>query len=175
MGDDPFDARLALRGGGLLAAFNAAGVLAAADVHVAQRLAALGGEDDERVALAAALAVRGPRLGHVFADLATIRDTATVESDEAVDLSGLPWPEPAAWAGRVGASPLVGEDRPLRLDGTWLYLDRYWREERRIADDLRAFGEAPGDVDRAALERLFTDDRQRLAGETAVRRRLTVV
>ena len=42
--------------------------------------------------LAVALAVRGPRLGHVFVDLATIRDTASVESDEPVDLSALPWP-----------------------------------------------------------------------------------
>jgi exodeoxyribonuclease V alpha subunit len=35
------DARLALRAAGLLRAFNEAGVLAPADVHVAQRLAAL--------------------------------------------------------------------------------------------------------------------------------------
>ena len=40
--------------------FNEAGVLAAADVHVALRLAALGGDDDPEVLLAAALAVRGP-------------------------------------------------------------------------------------------------------------------
>ena len=55
--------------------------------------AELVGEDDEAVRLAVALAVRGPRLGHVFVDLATIRDTASVESDEPVDLSALPWPE----------------------------------------------------------------------------------
>ena len=72
----------------MLAAFNDAGVLAAADVHVARRLAALFAEPaDGPVALAVALAVRAPRLGHVFVDLATIRDTATVEGwlDKGID------------------------------------------------------------------------------------------
>jgi len=37
---------LALRPTGLLRDFNQAGILAAADVRIAQRVAALGGEDD---------------------------------------------------------------------------------------------------------------------------------
>jgi hypothetical protein len=49
----------------LVGAFNRAGVLAAADVHVARVLARLGGEQDASVVLAAALAVRAPRAGHV--------------------------------------------------------------------------------------------------------------
>jgi exodeoxyribonuclease V alpha subunit len=143
---DPFDARRALRAAGLLRAFNDAGVLSAADVHAAARLAALGGEEDEAVRLAVALAVRGPRLGHVFVDLATIRESATVEAEEPVDLLALPWPDPADWLRAVRASPLValgdedagaGEPTPLRLLGeTRLYLDRYWREERAVAADL---------------------------------------
>ncbi len=142
---DPFDARRAVRAAGLLRPFNDAGLLSAADVHVATRLGALAGEEDEAVKLAVALAVRGPRLGHVFVDLATIRDSATVESDEPVDLSELPWPDPAAWLEAVRASPLVelgdeeaaaGEPAPLRLLGTRLYLDRYWRDERSVAADL---------------------------------------
>src|SRR6478735_8504754 len=32
---------------------------------------------------------------------------------------------------------------PLRLVGTALYLDRYWREERGVAADLLAFADAP--------------------------------
>ena len=75
--DDAFDVRRALRAGGLVREFNAAGVLAAADVHVALRLAGLAGEGDPAVTLAAAFAVRAPRLGHVYADLATIGETAT--------------------------------------------------------------------------------------------------
>jgi exodeoxyribonuclease V alpha subunit len=142
---DPFEARRASGASGLLRAFNDAGVLSAADVHVATRLAALGGDEDDAVKLAVALAVRGPRLGHVYVDLATIRDSATVESDEPVDLSALPWPAVGDWLTALRASALVGlgEDdsgaaqrTPLRLLDTRLYLDRYWREERAVAGDL---------------------------------------
>ena len=90
---DVFAARRALRAPEPLRAFNEAGVLAPADVHVALRLADLAGERDPEVALAVALAVRGPRLGHVFADLAAIRDTVAVDAEEPVDLAALPWPE----------------------------------------------------------------------------------
>ena len=92
----------------LLRAFNDAGVLAAADVHVARRLAELAGEDDEQVALAAALAVRGPRLGHVRVDLASIRETATAEGEEAVDVAALPWPAPRRVAGAAGGERAGG-------------------------------------------------------------------
>ena len=174
---------------GCCATFNDAGVLAAADVHVALRLAGLGGEDDEQVALAAALAVRAPRLGHVYVDLATIRDTATVDADEPVDLSALPWPRVGGVDRRLEASPLVavGEDaresRPLRLVGTSLYLDRYWREERQVAADLQALGAAPpvdvdDDVLADGLARLFPTPRttrQRPAAASAVQHRFAVV
>jgi exodeoxyribonuclease V alpha subunit len=145
--EDAHDVRTARHAPGLLRAFNDAGVLTAADVHVARRVTHLAGLDDHAVGLAIALAVRGPRLGHVYVDLATIRDTATVEAEEPVDLAGLPWPEVDDWARRIGASGLADTDRPLRLEGTRLYLDRYWREERRLAADLRAFSDAaPADV-----------------------------
>jgi exodeoxyribonuclease V alpha subunit len=138
---DPFDARRAVGAAGLLREFNEIGVLSAADVHVATRLAELVAEESEPVRLAVALAVRGPRLGHVFVDLATIRDTASVESDEPVDLSQLSWPGVDEWLAELAQSELaaLGEDdaaTPLRLLGTRVYLDRYWREERSVAADL---------------------------------------
>src|SRR5215212_10230904 len=134
---DPLDVRRVTRSAGLLREFNDAGVLAAADVHVATRLMQLSGETDDAVALAVAFAVRAPRLGHVHVDLGTIRDTATVDADEPVDLSTLPWPDD--WVDRVASSDLVGG--PLQLDGTRLYLDRYWREERTVAADLLALSD----------------------------------
>ena len=78
----------------------------------------------------------------MFVDLATIRDTASVESDEPVDLSELPWPAVDEWLGalqgeRIGRGGRRNDEpAPLRLLGTRLYLDRYWREERAVADDL---------------------------------------
>jgi len=190
IGVDPLDVRRAVHAAGLLGAFNAAGVLAAADVHVARRLGALAsGADDDEALLAAALAVRGPRLGHVCVDLATIRESAAVDTEETVDLSGLPWPDVEPWLARLATWPLVavgddeaGVDRPLRLIGTTLYLDRYWREERRVAEDLAGFAVPADAVDEpllaAGLGRLFpeqTDTRQALAAAAAVVRRLTVV
>ncbi len=192
---DPFDARLARQARGVLGQFNAAGVLNAADVHVALRLGRLTGEADEAVLLATALAVRAPRLGHVCTDLGTIRATATIDVEAPVDLQALPWPDPDEWLRRVAASPLVvnsdGEregdaapdDRPLRLAGARLYLDRYWREERQVAAALsaRAGHEAAGvdtDVLARGLDRLFAGpgpDHQRLAGASAVLRRFSVV
>ena len=176
---DAFDARRAISASGLLRAFNDAGVLAAADVHVARRLAALAGEPDEQVMLAAALAVRGPRLGHVCVDLATIAATASVDADEPVDLRTLAWPEPAAWASRVAASALAGG--PLHVAGTVVHLDRYRREEERVATRLRALAEAPPPaVDEALLAarlaRLLPEaGAQRLAAAAAVLRRVAVV
>jgi exodeoxyribonuclease V alpha subunit len=168
--EDAFDVRRALQAPALLRAFNDAGVLEAADIHVARRLAGLGGGAEPEVELAAALAVRAPRLGHVYVDLATVRDTATVEAEVPVDLSALPWPEPGDWTRALAASALaaVGEDgepadRPLRLVGSRLYLDRYWREERALAAGLRALVAAPAadvraDVLDDGLRRLFTAD-----------------
>jgi exodeoxyribonuclease V alpha subunit len=177
---DPFSGRLALNAGGLLAAFNEAGVIHAADVHVAERLCTVLGETDEAVRLALALAVRGPRLGHVHVDLATIRATATVERDgdeeEPADVAALPWPGPD-WADRVSTSRMVS-DGPLRLEDTRLYLDRYWREERQVADDLLRLN-APRAVDEewlaGAVARLFTDDSQARAGAVALRRQLAII
>jgi exodeoxyribonuclease V alpha subunit len=77
---DPYEPRIATAASGLLREFNRAGVLSAADVHVARRLGRLGSEAAETVLLAAALAVRAPRLGHVHVELETIRATAAVES-----------------------------------------------------------------------------------------------
>ncbi|HEY8582450.1 MAG TPA: exodeoxyribonuclease V subunit alpha, partial [Capillimicrobium sp.] len=72
---------------------------------------------------------------------------------------------------------------PLRLEGSTLYLERLFGEERAVADDLRSLaGSPPERVDAAVLEeglrRLFGDapgGRQAQAAEAAVRRRLAVV
>jgi exodeoxyribonuclease V alpha subunit len=187
---DPFDVRRARGASGLLGEFNDAGVLTAADVHVSSRLTELTGEHDESVALAVALAVRAPRLGHVYVDLGRIRETAAVDTEEPVDLSALAWPESEPWARRVAASGLVAvgeqDDRgsvaPLRLVGSWLYLDRYWREERGLAGELLSLScDAAGvgvDALTDGLRRMFAgqlESQQCRAAATAVLRRLTVV
>jgi exodeoxyribonuclease V alpha subunit len=185
---DTQDARFAAHATGSLHVFNMASVLASADVHVALRLGRLAQEQDESALLAAALAVRAPRLGSVCVDLASIGATAGVDLDAPFDLQQLPWPEPQTWIEALTASPLVavgeegGHDRALRLVGSTLYLDRYWRDERFVAADLLSRNEPAVEVDSAlladGLARLFAGedpDLQRLAAATCVLRRLAVV
>lgn len=124
----------------LVDAVAAAGVLEAADVHVARALARLGPESDERVLLAAALAVRAARLGSVCVDLPAV--AASIEGAD-----DLPWPAPQPWLSACAASPLVaqapGQRRPLHLAGTRLYLDRYWQDEQAVRTALAQWGRRP--------------------------------
>ena len=185
---EPLDARVATRARGLLAAFNAAGVLTAADVHVATTLGRLCGESDDHVLVAAALAVRAVREGSVCLDLAEAHRSAGDVEDPS-DLEALPWPNPPDWLAACSDSPLVAvgidgaDDRPLRLVDRLLYLDRYWREERLVATELDARTKrARPPVDRArlraALGRLFdgrAPDLQRLAVAACVTGPVTIV
>jgi exodeoxyribonuclease V alpha subunit len=169
------DRRLALGATGLLRAFNEAGVLAAADVHVASRLGELLGESDEQVLLAAAVAVRAVRQGSVCVDLGEV--AGTVERGE--DEGPLPWPEPDAWRAAVAASPLVAE-QVLRLDGAELYLDRYWREEQQVCDALmerrrRRSPEVDEPLLAAGVDRVFGDHTEQRDAVLAAARQWTTV
>ncbi len=189
---DPYDVRLAMRATGPLRDFNRAGVLSAADVHVAQRLGRLGREDDEQVLLAAALAVRGVRLGSVCVELAQARHTVTAGDESGTDVDALAWPAPAQWLAGCSRSPLVAlgaaaapdrGGRPMRLIDGLLYLDRYWRQEQvvRAELDARAAG-ADRAVDLAALRTALAavfpgspPDRQRLAAVMTALRPMMVL
>ena len=178
---DPADRRQAVRAAGLLAVFNRAGVLEAADVHVATRLGELGDEPAPEVALAVALAVRAVRGGSVCVDLSTVAADA-LQPD-------LPWPEPTAWLAAVHDSPLArpsaGGVTVLRLlEGRLLYLDRYWREEEQVCADLlarppeAALSDAAAAALEAGLTRVFPAegyDEQRVAARIALTQRTTVL
>ncbi|MCW2592118.1 MAG: recD [Mycobacterium sp.] len=161
--------RRAVGARGLLAAFNEAAVIDSADVLVAQRLSAMANETDERVMLAVALVVRGLRAGSVCLDL------RLVESQ--VDVADLPWPAKDDWLEAVWASPLLEAPHVLRRQEHLLYLDRYWREEEQVADDLRAMVSRRGVESAADIERLFPSgyEEQRGAAEIALSQRVTVL
>ncbi|WP_156688240.1 exodeoxyribonuclease V subunit alpha [Mycobacterium sp. Marseille-P9652] len=168
--EDLFDRRLALAVGGLLRDFNEAGVLEAADVHVAQRITELADERDEAVALAVALAVRGLRGGSVCVDLTTV--AAECAAPE------LPWPDPSSWPAAVRASGLTREPPVLRLhDDRLLYLDRYWREEGQVCADLLALSVPGAPIRPPTLERLFPPgyEEQRAAAEVVLSQAVTVL
>lgn len=188
---DP-DPRVPWRVDGLLAPFVAAGALVSADVHVARRLGAIGGEPDERVHLAVALAVASVRSGSVCVDLASApAAVATDLGDRDPDGADLPWPAldgPDGWRAAVRRSPLVAEgvtgpdDRPVRLVDDRLYLDRYWRDELTVRREVEARVRTSLPVGRASLDevvlRLFPDDadeQQREAVRVASGSLLTVL
>jgi exodeoxyribonuclease V alpha subunit len=209
VGDAPaarrLDARQVLSAPTALGPLIEAGLLAPVDVHVATTLGRVLEEGDGDVLLAAALAVRAPRLKHVCVDLRRVRDTIVAAAvDEAdsghgtVEVDTLPWPDLDRWLEAVAASPLVAvrdpatrdepddtgsEVRPLTLAGDRLYLDRYWRYERRVARELHRRATRavePVDLDelRAGLEAAFDGDppdRQRVAAAVAVTRHLAIV
>src|SRR4051794_34830686 len=181
---------LVQRAEGLLGTFNQARVLGFADVHLATRLGALAAEPDETVLLAAALATRGVRQGSSCLRLDTAASTTTVDGVSPEEVAALPWPSPVAWVAALEASPLVAigadgpPDRPMRWMNGLLYLDRYWRQERVVADYVdRAAGAPPqtaaaGSRLAAGVQRIFPStepDRQRLAAVVSAHRRFSIV
>ena len=191
--EDSFDARLASRATGLLAAFNAAGVISGADVHVASTLGRLASERSENVQLAVALAVRAVRHGSVCVDLSAVSTTVATEADSEGttddEVPELPWPDVDGWLSACRASPLLASgvggpaDRPVRLVGSLLYLDRYWRQEQLVRAELSARAtRTPPSLDAsrlgASLRRLFPGDQpdlQRLAAAAAAAGWVTVI
>lgn len=179
----------------VLEPFVAAGVLDAAAVHVAGTIARGVGGLDPDVLLGAALAARAPSFGHVCIVPGVVAESIVLDDTNAVALDSLPWPETAAWGERLASSaavrapdgPVNGVSLPLVWDGTRLYLERYWRFERRVADDLlrRALTEGGIAVESpeltAVLDRLFDQgngpapDWQRAAAALALTRRLAVI
>ncbi|WP_348520241.1 exodeoxyribonuclease V subunit alpha [Arsenicicoccus piscis] len=181
----PFDRRLALGAQGRLKELNEAGVLTAADVHLARTLARAAHEQDEDAVLAAALAVRAVRQGSVAVDLtAFARGRPSLDPDGAgpddVEPAGadpdgpaagkadpdeippdqaLPWPDAEGWTDRVAASALAAQ-HALVVEHGLVYLQRYHHQERQVVADLHARAEqAPPVIDDArlvaGLERVF--------------------
>ncbi len=161
---DPFGPELALRALEPLAELNRSEQLIAADVHVATTLGRIAGLSDPEVLRCVALAVAAARQGHAFCEL----EPADAELMRAC----------AALVG--GAADAVV---PLRLEGTRLYLDRYWREERRLATSLLARNRMRAEIgDLAelgvAIRAAFPDEEfveQRTAAAVALLRDLTVI
>lgn len=181
---------VATRAPALLRAFNAAGVLTAADIHVAQRLGRLTGESSDVVLLAVALTVRGTRHGSVVLDLATAADTTAAdvnESPEGGDVlpisTSLAWPQPVSWAAAVAASPITNGmpgTHPVVMQGTRLWLDRYWQQEASVANELlgrsaRNTEDLHPDDLRADLDELFSDPDQRRAAAVAALSPVSVI
>lgn len=126
----------------LLADFNAAGALTWADVHPAQHLAHLFGEQDSSVKLALALTVRALRAGSICLPLERMRGLDLGE--DAVEIPDEWWPEASSWERALRASPAVtvgdaeAGTRPLRLVDGALYLERHFADQESVRRSLLA-------------------------------------
>lgn len=156
----------------VLAPYVEAEIFGPAEEHLVRTLDRLApGVVTPEVALGAALAIRAPRHGHVCVDLASVRSELMAQAaDGGRGTRALPWPELASWIAALEASPLVHSgapmpsERPLPLvwDQGQLYLQRYWRYERAVADALADRAVPRVSWDSAAvddlLDRLFPHD-----------------
>jgi len=109
------------------------------DRHFAGLMQKLSGGDCPELVLAAALASRRLAEGHSCFDLDEFAEKTFPES-AAEKSSPFKFPPRDEWEKRLRATAVVGqphEDKPLILDGAGrLYLHRYWRYERLVADEI---------------------------------------
>ncbi len=168
--------------------FRDRGALSDLDVQFARFMARIGGSDADEIVLAAALTSQRVDRGHVCADLAALAGRVVLPAEDDDPEAGAPVlaPSLARWRAALEQSPLVGPDRPLMLDERGrLYLQRYWRYERALAEAIRARATRVHAIDEARLRadaaRLFPStgeqgpDLQRVAAVAAALRSLSVV
>lgn len=172
---------------GVLAEWNEAGVLAAADVHITDRLVTMCAEPvSETARLGAALAVRAVRLGSTCLALDRLGELA---GDDTADLT---IPSSDAVLDALLESPLVAgsEAGPLRplvvrrsIDGPLVYLQKYFRQEQTIRETLARRAQTTpvveADALRAAIAAVYTSPEdghlQKLAAAVAATRWTTVL
>ncbi|HXW38778.1 MAG TPA: exodeoxyribonuclease V subunit alpha, partial [Acidimicrobiales bacterium] len=172
-----------------------AGLFDEYEVHLVASVARLAPDLDDGVGLALALAARAARVGHVCTGLRPEALPVVTADGEEPATEALSWPAAKEWERRLRSSTLVAEAidadlvprRPLVWDLGRLYLRRLWRDEIRVAEEIRRRCVDPPSAQRTVeglLDRLFgartlgapspeagtgadpvstADDRQRLA------------
>lgn len=178
----------------VLSPFVTAGLFDSAAIQVAAVVARATHCGDLETLLAAALATRAIEEGDVCVRLDEIAETVVIPTHDD-ETPALPWPERDSWTRALEASeavqladhPPAGRTRPLVLVERRLYLERYWRFEQLLGDELIAratsgaglFSDS-AELD-AALDSVFQNhapgevDLQRLAARHALTHPITVI
>src|SRR5215813_3106675 len=102
-----------------LDAFRERGVLSDLDVQFTRFIARVARSEAAELVLAAALVSRQVDRGHVCADLAELAGRVVLPADDDDPEAGPPVIAPSLtkWRAALEASPVVGENRPLVVDG----------------------------------------------------------
>jgi exodeoxyribonuclease V alpha subunit len=169
----------------LLARLQEEGSIRALDLHFARQLAACASADHAQIALLGALLSVELGRGHVCIELDALdgRRFADLEDAQAPLLDAALLRRVLQRATDVCATPADAQARPLLLDGTRLYLQRYWQCEQRVAARLRAMSQRVHALDPAGIALLHAlhEDQsagasgQKLACAVAVTRSLGVI
>lgn len=163
---------------------SAIGMLHVFDCYFAKRLTNLVEDKRPEILLATALASRGIRQGHVCIDLNQLEKNFFAAEEKELQL-----PQAELWMELLNNSPLVSDGSittPLVLQGSRLYLNRYWRYEQRLAQELlNRTDQQTSDINEQLLQdglnRFFDQNNeydiadQRMAADIAVRRQLTII
>ena len=155
------------------------------DIQLGRFMAKLSGGESPEIALAAAMASHYQGEGNICVDLSSVAGKPLFEGGNEPFLA----PELKKWQNILEKSPVVGrpgEFKPLILEGSRLYLYRYWDYETKLANILKA--RTAGDwekVDESALKdglaRLFAEDGkketdwQKVAAFASVMKRFCVI
>jgi exodeoxyribonuclease V alpha subunit len=156
------------------------------DIHFAGLVTRLSGKEEENLFLAAALASHYQGQGNICFDLSLLAGKKLVDEDPNSPTcpSLEKWMKSLEKADPVGRA---GDFKPLILEGTRLYLFRYWQYEKRLIDLLKErtinpnYTAAENKSLKKALTRLFPDrdsketDWQKVAAFTAALRKFCVI
>jgi exodeoxyribonuclease V alpha subunit len=160
-------------------------IFTALDVHFAGLMIRLSGKEMEDLFLAAALASHYQGEGHVCFDLTLMAGKRLSDGDPDSPIC----PSLDKWRNSLGKADPVGEPgdfKPLILEGTRLYLYRYWQYEKRLIDILKDrainnYTAADDKVLEKGLTRLFPSsgpgetDWQKVAAFTASLKKFCVI
>ena len=122
---------------GFLDSLLKANVLSPLDIHFARLMAELSGKGTQELFIAAALASHYRGDGHICFDLSSMAGKRLQEDSP----DSPACPNLDKWLSILGREEVVGkpgEYRPLILDGSRLYLYRYWDYEKKLVDNLKA-------------------------------------
>ena len=142
------------------------------DYRFARFIGRIAGTNDAKLLLAASLVSHYRGEGHICIDLADLEGQAVAFEES----EPLHCPPLNAWLKALVSGPALGSPgdyRPLVLDGTRLYLYRYWDYEKRLAHILKGLAGNPRmTLDESQLQdsfaRIFPPDGLNGNGTTSV-------